>query len=1025
MAGLASNNLQLLFTIKGDGSQARSELNKLSQASTNSTTGIKKDFDTLSASLASFAGNLAANAVSELSSQLLSGAKAVLDYSSRLEQSKVGFTTIMGSAEAATKHLKELQDFAKTTPFAFEGLVNSSRRLQGVGVAAEKVIPLMRDVGNAAAAAGASSEQLDRITLAFSQIIAKGKLSAEEVNQLAESGIPAWKILEDQLGKSKGEIIKLAEQGAISSDIFIKAFQKFSQANFGDAMAKQSKTFAGAMSNIEDAVMITASKAFEPLYGEISKLAVRASEEIEAQGNDIEAVGSVIGQYLVNGFTQVVKAGLSGAINSVIQGFKDRTDDLLSGDLLAFSLFNTKRASFVGKGLLDGLFGEDVGSGVANKIKEAAAEVDKLGKIADNTPSLAGKLDAEKAAKEAEKLREKLNDIATDLALKIRFFGDESEVAATKQKLLNLGISDFENGSARAILQMAASIDKLKEAQKAQEEYNQKLKTTQEELTKLRSDAEFELRFPNANELDKFNRWVQSSASNFRELKGEINLTAQAIKNLLIQEKAKDRDSAISEFVKSIEDLAKKAPTFESTLKDILEPFKLKKEDLNAIIANSKFWIAEYYESLSKARNEEEKEFSKKQFNTTALDFFKQFKSSEGIELFATGSFNVFDKLIELWRILETTKATENMQRLREALIEIAEAEKAVADASAERRRLELESAVSNSVGQARLTALIKLRDFEIAEAERQNEARQDRLELELEAAFASVKGKEDEEAQKAAITEIYRQKALLSEEEFQIRLQEIKDSFNPGIEQGEAQEGAGVFAPIVNGIGEYLENIGILEEANGRLQFSFSNTFKTIADLGMQAFGQLAAGFGQMIANWVLGTGQGESSLRKLTATILANVAQTAATYAIMCLAAAALASTVFGAALMGGTPAQFLAAAAIFGAVALGTALVGRAVAGDKFKNKDAAQGAFNQQSAASTGGSRSGQSGGAFSGEEDLTINANRNSPFSQSPVQNTVIIKDKSGVWEKMFEIEFVNQMDKNTRIRREIKKISNG
>lgn len=287
-------NHKLKFTIDADGKGARAELNSVDKmidrmgAKSRSGGGIAEIFG----------GNLAANAVSKLSSALLEGGKTVLDYSSRMEQTKIGFETLMGGAVQAQQHLAELKRFAAATPFEFEDLTRASRRLQNVGLEGKKVIPVMKDIGNAAAAAGASSAELDSITLAFSQIIAKGKLSAEEVNQLAERGIPVWRMLSEEMGKSKGEIIKLAEQGKISSEVFLDAFRKFSQANFGDAMQRQSKTFAGAMSTIKDATLETATVAFKPIYEEVSKFAVNVADSLGRQQAQVNNAGLGFGQSL-------------------------------------------------------------------------------------------------------------------------------------------------------------------------------------------------------------------------------------------------------------------------------------------------------------------------------------------------------------------------------------------------------------------------------------------------------------------------------------------------------------------------------------------------------------------------------------------------------------------------------------------------------------------------------------------------------------------------------------------------------
>jgi tape measure domain-containing protein len=550
------------------------------------------------------AANLAGQAISILASSLHEAGSAVLSYSANLEQTKVGFATLLGSTEAATKHLKDLQVFAASTPFEFAGLAEASRRFQGVGVEAAKVIPLMRDIGNAASAAGASSEQLDRITLAFSQIIAKGKLSAEEVNQLAESGIPAWKLLSDTLGKSKEEVIKLAEQGKISSDVFLAAFQQFSQANFGDAMQKQSRTFNGAISNIKDSLMIAANTAFQPLYDRISNLAVRFADDIQKQGNDFNAVGNVIANYIGEGLA----LGLEAVVGALGKRIGQRIGEIWSGDLVdpitknLFSGFTkgltdaiglTEKAGKVITGFaetrkIDGLnysldattntikqiadVTESVPS-LAEQLKAAKAKADtealnniikglgeKIAAFGDNSEATAtqqkllnagitdfnSKLaqSAISLAKQLDRMTEVkrqtdvLTNVTTDLATQIAYFGDSSEVAAVKQNLLSQRIFDFNSKLAQSAINLAKQLDAMKLAAKVQDEYKDKLKSLSDELSSLRQNAIFEMRFPKATELDKFEEWVRRNTSNFAALRGEINATRSALEMKLLFEDA-------------------------------------------------------------------------------------------------------------------------------------------------------------------------------------------------------------------------------------------------------------------------------------------------------------------------------------------------------------------------------------------------------------------------------------------------------------------------------------------------------
>jgi tape measure domain-containing protein len=248
--------------------------------------------------LAGATGGIAALIGVSAISEIRNAASAWVDYSSKLESTRIAFTTMLGSAQAAEQHLKALQQFALKTPFQFGELIDASQRMQALGFRAEQVIPILTDVGNAVAAAGGGSERLDRVTLALSQIQSKGKVMSQEFNQLAEAGISGWKILEAQLGKTQVELRKMVEQGEISADVFLAAFQKFSQQNFGGLMEAQSKTFAGAMSNIKDALLQTSATAFAPLYARLSEtalaLAKLSTESKEFQQNMTTAGNQII-----------------------------------------------------------------------------------------------------------------------------------------------------------------------------------------------------------------------------------------------------------------------------------------------------------------------------------------------------------------------------------------------------------------------------------------------------------------------------------------------------------------------------------------------------------------------------------------------------------------------------------------------------------------------------------------------------------------------------------------------------------
>lgn len=720
-------NEKLIVELRGDASSlmaslkaAGVEVNRFEQKAKSAGSGIADVFG----------GNLASSAVATLSSAFVDGARAVVQYSAKMEQTKIGFETLMGGAVAANRHLDELKKFAAETPFEFEGLTAASRRFQNVGLSAQRVVPIMTAVGDAVAAAGGSSETLDRVTLAISQIQAKSKVSAEEINQLAEAGVGGWRILSDQLGKSTADVMKLAEQGKISSDVFLQAFENFSKQNYGDSMKRQSKTFSGALSTIQDTIMTASSTAFEPLYEKFSGLAVEASEKVQAQGDDFNAVGVIIGEYLVAGATAAVAMGAVNISSALARNVKSQFTENPE------TFFPMKFAEVVSEGFAKGLgyevdlFGKNVKSAVnpalqqtddvLKKIKDSASaapslakkmEVEELNKhLADTKMRLAGLslnfggglfsalsaatidpisdalremaknaggipnlADQMKAAK-AEEETQKLSDVVMDLTSEIAFFGQESEVAATKQALINKGIYDFTSAQARSALAMAKSIDFLKAQKKAFDEYNSKLQDAGKHLRDLRAEAQFELQYPKANELQKFDFWVQRNASGFASLTPEIERTRAAIRNLTTAQGALIRGDAYKGLKANLQDVLdqlnpEKKDEFAGQIRNFLGSFGLSSKDEDEIIAITRKHVTRMNETMAKARNDAERDW----IRTTELDLaqaaLRKFKSDKGVQVFADNAPSVLEDIVKLYKALSDTKLQSGVKTL-ESLME-------------------------------------------------------------------------------------------------------------------------------------------------------------------------------------------------------------------------------------------------------------------------------------------------------------------------------------------------------------------
>ena len=145
-----------------------------------------------------------------------------------------GLTAIMGDADAAAAELEKLKEAAKNPGLGFQQAVKGSVRLQSVGISAEAARENMLAMGNAIALVGGGAAELDRATLAMQQIGAKGKISAEEINQLNEVIPQIRSVMNDTFGTSDGQEL---EKMGVDANAFIlqitKGLEKLPQAQGG------------------------------------------------------------------------------------------------------------------------------------------------------------------------------------------------------------------------------------------------------------------------------------------------------------------------------------------------------------------------------------------------------------------------------------------------------------------------------------------------------------------------------------------------------------------------------------------------------------------------------------------------------------------------------------------------------------------------------------------------------------------------------------------------------------------------
>ena len=247
-----------------------------------------------------------------LSLPLAAVGAAALKSAANLETLETSFVSLTGGVEQAGKMMQQLTAFTAKTPFQLDAVAKSARQLVASGTDIADVNTQLQFLGDIAATSGSS---IDEIAAIFAKVNAKGKVELENLNQLAERGIPIFTALSEATGLPADKL----GAGAVSVEEFNQVLQSFaSTGGFAEgAMLRLSQTVSGKFSTALDNAKLAAASLGEQLLPFASKaldaftnLAQKFTELDDSTkriGIAIAAFAASLGPAII-GITGVVKA---------------------------------------------------------------------------------------------------------------------------------------------------------------------------------------------------------------------------------------------------------------------------------------------------------------------------------------------------------------------------------------------------------------------------------------------------------------------------------------------------------------------------------------------------------------------------------------------------------------------------------------------------------------------------------------------------------------------------------------------
>ncbi|GAB3215850.1 tape measure protein [Pseudaeromonas pectinilytica] len=232
------------------GEQQLKEYGAAADKTKNSTADLHEKTGGFTSSVVSLTGKLVALAGAYVGIQAIKDSLVSLfQAGDKAEQLGIQMTAVMGSIENGQQATAWIKKFAKDTPLQLNEVTETFIRLKSMGL--DPMDGTMQAVVDQSSKLGIGFEGLQGVTLALGQAWSKGKLQAEEMNQMIERGVPVMALLSQATGKTTAELQAMSQSGLLGRDAIKALISEMGNQSVGAANAQMS-TMSGLLSNLGD-----------------------------------------------------------------------------------------------------------------------------------------------------------------------------------------------------------------------------------------------------------------------------------------------------------------------------------------------------------------------------------------------------------------------------------------------------------------------------------------------------------------------------------------------------------------------------------------------------------------------------------------------------------------------------------------------------------------------------------------------------------------------------------------------------
>ena len=219
---------------------------------------------------------------------------SIVSTTARFEDLGDALASVTGSAQAGAEAFDFVSNFATKTQFGVEDLTETFIKLKASGIEpTEDLLTLFTDT---AAITTDQIGSLQAITDLFARTTSGG-LGLEELNRLADRGVPVFRILEEQLGITRLQITEVGKTAEGAKKI-LNALSTGIRQDFGGATARVTDNLSTQFSNFSIALKNTANTFGQGLSPVLKDVTLDLTTFIEENDELVKTLGQAVGGVL-------------------------------------------------------------------------------------------------------------------------------------------------------------------------------------------------------------------------------------------------------------------------------------------------------------------------------------------------------------------------------------------------------------------------------------------------------------------------------------------------------------------------------------------------------------------------------------------------------------------------------------------------------------------------------------------------------------------------------------------------------